>query len=350
MTRKDINKLKIRRLKITNFKAIDSIEIEFPQPKIKNEPDVFVMGSVNGLGKTSILEACTLLVLAITSGTHLGIRGNIDLPINFFDLWIRSGSDEAVIEAVVEINKIKRSVSLTLTKKGEITLYPRNLDTTDLYEDYIMFETFLQILAGYGSEPLLFSSFLYFHSYRKVREGRTPLGMMLDRKEERNVIRSGHFYKEPLNSIFKVEVLKAMTGKAGLIENLDPKDSSDVLNKLNNLLTNYAEGTIEKLTADADSTFDFRVTPVNGSKSFPFDGLSSGQKEIISTLFLIWHYTQNSSAVVLIDEPELHLNHEWHKNFIRQLNIMAPNNQYIIATHSEDIADSVDKDRRIILR
>ncbi len=28
---------------------------------------------------------------------------------------------------------------------------------------------------------------------------------------------------------------------------------------------------------------------------------------------------------------------------------MAPNNQYIMATHSEDVMDSVDEDRRVLL-
>jgi predicted ATP-binding protein involved in virulence len=78
--------------------------------------------------------------------------------------------------------------------------------------------------------------------------------------------------------------------------------------------------------------------------------LSSGQKEIIATLFLIWYQTRNKPGIVLIDEPELHLNPEWHRDFIRQLGRIAPNNQYIIATHSEDIFASVDKDRRFLLQ
>ncbi|MBF0465044.1 MAG: ATP-binding protein [Nitrospirae bacterium] len=351
MTKKGIKKLKIRRLKIINFKAIDFIEIEFPKPIIKNEPDVFVMGSINGLGKTSILEACTLLVLAITGGIKLRNRGPFEFPINFFDLLIRSGSDKAVIEADVEINNKVQLVSLTLHTNGKIDIDHPNAVSANKDGNVEMYDYFIHTLAGYSNEPLLFSYFMYFHSYRKVQEGRIPLGMIVDREErDEHIPRLRPFYRKPLKSIFKGEVLKAFIGGANLVETLDPKDSSAVLIKLNNLLKNYAKGTIEKLTADADSTVDFRVTPVNGGKSFAFDGLSSGQKEIISTLFLIWHYTQNSSAVVLIDEPELHLNHEWHRNFIGQLNIMAPNNQYIIATHSEDIADSVDKNRRIILR
>ena len=80
-----------------------------------------------------------------------------------------------------------------------------------------------------------------------------------------------------------------------------------------------------------------------------FDGLSSGQKEIISTLFLIWYHTKDKPSVVFIDEPELHLNAQWHRSLVNRLMKLAPNNQYIMATHSEDIMDSVEEDRRILL-
>ena len=53
--------------------------------------------------------------------------------------------------------------------------------------------------------------------------------------------------------------------------------------------------------------------------------------------------------MVFIDEPELHLNAQWHRGFVKNLIGLAPQNQYIIATHSEDIMDSVSEDRRALL-
>ena len=52
---------------------------------------------------------------------------------------------------------------------------------------------------------------------------------------------------------------------------------------------------------------------------------------------------------MLIDEPELHLNAEWHSQFIRYLYKLAPHNQYIIATHSQYIAESVEPYQRLLL-
>jgi predicted ATP-binding protein involved in virulence len=45
----------------------------------------------------------------------------------------------------------------------------------------------------------------------------------------------------------------------------------------------------------------------------------------------------------------LHLNIEWQGDFVRQLHKLAPHNQYILATHSEEIFRSVDKSYRAIL-
>jgi predicted ATP-binding protein involved in virulence len=70
---------------------------------------------------------------------------------------------------------------------------------------------------------------------------------------------------------------------------------------------------------------------------------------VIATLFLIWRNTAEQPGIVLIDEPELHLNAEWHGDFVEQLRKLAPRNQYILATHSEEIFRSVDESRRALL-
>lgn len=86
-----------------------------------------------------------------------------------------------------------------------------------------------------------------------------------------------------------------------------------------------------------------------GGDEGAFEMLSSGQKEIISTLFTIWSATYHQPSVVLIDEPELHLNAEWQRIFVSKLAELAPKNQYILATHSEEIFASVPKERRLLL-
>ena len=85
--------IKLRRLEIQNYKGIDEFEMEFPIPKLPGDPDIMVMGSKNGLGKTSILECCSLLLLALSiNEDRFKLRYNysiIDVP----DLLIKYGTE-----------------------------------------------------------------------------------------------------------------------------------------------------------------------------------------------------------------------------------------------------------------
>ena len=137
--------------------------------------------------------------------------------------------------------------------------------------------------------------------------------------------------------------------QADLFDVSGVENPGTAIDKLNELLERYVDGTISKLRPRADNTVEFRINPNRGGDSFTFDGLSSGQKEIVSTLFLIWYDTQERASVVLIDEPELHLNVQWHRSFVNSLFNLAPHNQYIVAPHSVDVMDSVEQDRRLLL-
>ena len=79
--RKKAGHLRLRRLEVENFKALDQLTLDLLPPRMKSDPDIFVMGSRNGLGKTSILESCALLFLGIYSGQKAFNVGRLqDLP------------------------------------------------------------------------------------------------------------------------------------------------------------------------------------------------------------------------------------------------------------------------------
>ena len=87
--------IRIGKLSVKNLKALDSLELEFPPPRMSGDMDVVVLGSKNGLGKTSILQACVLLFLAATN-KEIFFRGSLsEMPINFSDLMIRAGTEIA---------------------------------------------------------------------------------------------------------------------------------------------------------------------------------------------------------------------------------------------------------------
>jgi len=355
--------IKLRHLSVRNFKVLDSLDVDFPPPLMEHDPDVIVLGSPNGGGKTSLLESCALLFLTPVLGGYGRLAPDFNLPVTLEDLLIRAGAPGAEAKGRFEYEGGPQPSYLTLEftigrKKGGTFGYDGDLkpfQETMHDGDGRPFgyaaprdrERLLYSLIGLSSDPLIAAPFLYFHSYRKIEEGNIELGAMLG--EERGS--GGPARQRPwgASSVFKREILRCMMSRADLLEDVNEKQAEEAFAKLNGLVQEYAGGTIEKLRASRDSTIEIRITPAAGGQPFPFDGLSSGQKEIISTLFLIWRYTRTRPGIVLIDEPELHLNAEWHRNFVRNVHKLAPWNQYIIATHSEDVFASVEEDRRFLL-
>lgn len=347
--------IRLSRLIISNYKKIDSLEINFPSPLMQGDADILLLGSKNGGGKTSVLECCSLLILAGIFGRRFNRQFERDESISdIVNLLIQASQETARIEGIFNYEDKKSTITLEISRRKGIL---HHIDEEDKLpfnikgkKDSDMPRHTLSSIFSFSSEPLIIPPLLYFNSHRKVRELNPEIGMVADdyprkismelRIRRRNI--------DPISS-FKLDVVNSLMGKALLFEGIDKGQSESVLSQLNSLTQRYCGGQIEKLLPLPDNTVDIRIKPINGRESFSFDGLSSGQKEIIATLFLIWKNTIDQPSIVLIDEPELHLNAEWHGDFIRQLYKLAPHNQYILATHSEEIFRSVDERHRAIL-
>jgi predicted ATP-binding protein involved in virulence len=354
--------MRLNRLIIKNYKKIDYLEIDFPKPLMPHDPDVFILGSRNGGGKTSVLECCALLVLEGImpwSSDGFSIIGK-NQELDIANSLIKAGTEKAVItgyfEKDSESNIDRCSVSLTINKEGfqkaEIegnkSLFEIKVLTNPLIFGQLI--NLINDILGFSSNSFVTAPLIFLNSYRKTEKANPEVGMMVDRKTFYNSKNSESMQMHITNLLFKTQVLSAFIKTNQLIDfgASDPESAANTIEKLNQITKRYSGGKIGVL-ARSDNTFEIRIKHDGGQKSFPFDGLSSGQKEIITTLFLIWNNTQHQPSIVLIDEPELHLNSEWHRDFVMQLCKLAPQNQYILATHSEEIFRSVDQEYRAIL-
>lgn len=342
-------RVRIGKLSIEGYKAIDQLSLELPGPRTPDELDAFVLGSQNGVGKTSVLECCALLMLQARPGRSGALKTALARRI---ELLQRSGSERTNLKATIVVDGHPHDVTVDIS--GKIQVSPsggvRALGRSETPAVFDGEEGTLDHILGLDSEPLVQPPVLFFNSFRKVVEGSAPLGAMVDprvswRSRERVY---GRF--API-STFKIVLIQALMARSGMFEPIPGSSGTDeVIDRLNGLVEVFAGGHVEKVRPGPDGTLDLRVAPVGGGASFSFDGLSSGQKEIISTLFLVWLATRDTPGVVLIDEPELHLNPEWQRLFVHQLQELAPQNQYILATHAEEIFASVPEERRLILR
>jgi len=77
-----------------------------------------------------------------------------------------------------------------------------------------------------------------------------------------------------------------------------------------------------------------------------FNDLSSGEKEVFFILsFFIRHNVEN--AIIVIDEPELHLHPELSRLLIRNMKSIRNGNQIWVATHNSEIIDEAGRDKVI---
>lgn len=337
---------RIRKIKIEGYKGIDSLEIEWPDFESMHLNDVTLLGSRNGAGKTSILECCTLLLAAFAGMLPPRFRRDEAEFIggSFSKSTISGVIDdcEGAHQVCVEIDK-----NMKVCVKADNTRQSKNSKKIDLEE-----------ILGQTPEPVQGKGFLLLHGYRKMREGRIEMGSLVnDSRDDREArYYSPTLFRRSNSSLgtFKQMVMKWMLKEAGLLESGTSEADSSLQadaarNVLERLLEVYARVKIDKLRPYPDSTFNLLVRPLEptDAPAFPIDGLSSGQKEIISTLYMIWEATLGNPCVVMIDEPEMHLNAGWHMGYITELTHIAPHNQYIIATHSKTFMSSVEPEQRL---
>jgi len=80
----------------------------------------------------------------------------------------------------------------------------------------------------------------------------------------------------------------------------------------------------------------------------PIDQLSSGELEWLALAGTL--ITDNSDGIVLVDEPELHLNPEWQARILPALRGVAPTAQLIVATHADAPWDQAYSFERLLLQ
>ena len=111
------------------------------------------------------------------------------------------------------------------------------------------------------------------------------------------------------------------------------KRSTDFLNSVNGFLSD--NGKRVDFLPESDLVVELPNGHVIGSHH-----LSSGELQLLILFtFLYFSFDAPSQAFpVLVDEPELSLHIAWQKRYVSSISEANPNAQFIIATHSPEIA------------
>lgn len=126
-------------------------------------------------------------------------------------------------------------------------------------------------------------------------------------------------------------------------EKENPNPLKKLAKKLNPLL--------EKLNLEVDyinTEYSIPIKRISEDEIIPIHDISTGTKGLLLSLLPLYYFKEKAS-MILIDEPERSLYPDMQIDLMDNYKNIAPNSQFIIATHSPFIAAAFEPDERFIL-
>jgi len=290
----------IRTIEIRNFRNIEDLTLDFTGAD-DGPSEIVVIAGPNGCGKTAVLEACLLA---------LGYEGRIQgsKSVN----TVQSGMKYWEIDISLQRHDQILSVSQRCERINKLPVVKNKTDYIHM---------------------------MYFSSGRTLK----LIGPLS--------ITSGGNGKPPEdideNRVWRIKQHFINSKAHALMASPSPETEPDYARKLKLLNNNWAlfhdgpgyEFVVEPCDANPDSGFDLFLKSSDGTK-LSVDRLSFGQMELLGFFggLLMVGFEE---GVVIIDEPELHLDPQWHGLLMLAIQRLLPKVQLIVATHSTKIYDSV---------
>ena len=318
--------MKIKNIKIENFRAIQSLSV-----KTTISDGMLLFGGRNGSGKTSALEA---IMWALGNTLREQTRGPLPKQDYLVEL---SGNDLNGEDWTVKSSRAG-TVDVPQNGGGPAALHKQ------------------------GRTVLNSASAFYFSSWR-IPKRVGPVGLTLGKKGKRP-------QQKDFNALWNLkQSLVNFQGAVGfgsdvwrearvkeLFENLNRTWSRfypDGHEKFHAEICNAGASAVHEPAPDEELGFDVFLSRQSVESPIPIDDLSSGEIELlcfIGTILLEKYRRNRPFDFVFLDEPELHLNRAWHRLLVPVLHEISPQTQYFIATHSEDVWNSVYDEQRVLLK
>ena len=328
-------------LKLTNLRSIKAAEFHF-------QPGFNLIVGVNGVGKTSVLDALSVCLSAVVKQANK-LRSQVK---KFSDKDIRIGSGAMTVECDVQIGKREHSYLLhkpreeSAPQKAKAGMPREQVHRTPEVAGFIGDPP----APVSGHEPngrplaVLFSTNRAIPSKRAPRKGVTARGVepaFADAFLERE-LRLGDFG----NWLEVQESTRSENPAAG-------RKLAACEDAVRRFLPGYANLRLggednPQILIDRDST------------TIPVQQLSDGERGILAIVLDLTrrlaqanpNFTDPASeaeAVVLIDEIDLHLHPKWQRQIIHNLTTTFPRCQFIATTHSPQVVASVEPDQVLLL-
>ena len=328
-------------LRLANLRAIKAAEFLF-------QPGFNLIVGVNGVGKTSVLDALSVCLSAVVKQANK-LRSQVK---TFSDDDIRIGSDVMTVGCDVQIGE--REHSYLLHKPREAST-PQKAKAGQPREQVHSTPEVAEFIGDpppsvSGHEPdgrpfaVLFSTNRAVPSNRAPRKGVAAGGVeaaFADAFLERE-LRLGEFGDW-------LEVQEFMRSERPALDR--------VLAACENAVMRFLPGYTNLRLGDERRP---QLCIDRGSTTIPVRQLSDGERGILAlVLDLTRRLAQanpdltdpasEAEAVVLIDEIDLHLHPKWQRQIVHNLTTTFPRCQFIATTHSPQVVASVEPDQVLLL-
>ncbi len=286
----------IASLSIRDFRGIQALDLDFRGPD-GNPNSLVVLAGPNGCGKTAVLEAGLLLA------------GGSDLVVGSYDKCaIRKGATEYAIQAVIA----HPAGGFTNRHESARPLNPLPSAVPHWY--------FSSWRAPQLVGPV---------DVTVGRPGRRPA--KTDENRLLNV-------KQRLVNVATVEKFEQPRLFPGSYAQLIQTISEAWAEFYPDAGQHFEVKVVEPDEEGTSGSFDVYLVSSDGL-ALDVDLLSAGQLELflfLSELAL----NDEREGIIFIDEPELHLDPQWHRLILRTLRRLQPRAQLLVATHSPEIYDA----------
>lgn len=139
-----------------------------------------------------------------------------------------------------------------------------------------------------------------------------------------------------------------------MLDNSSQKKVENWKNNNINPLIEFSEkfnGVLEKINLEVDLVNTRNIAPLHhkiSGENIPIQNTSTGTKQLLLTALLLFKL-DTIDSIILIDEPERSLYPDMQMDLMDHYQRLAPDAQFIVATHSPFIAASFEADERFIL-
>lgn len=304
--------MKIRKLKIKNYKIFDDVEFDFTDAEGKTL-DTVVLAGVNGCGKTTVLEMIS----------------------KFFNHDFTAEFDKSMVKIELEV---------TLTKSAWIRLHDvYNLEDLNLADT--SFETrFIELDISHDGNRMLNNIFLQRFNQPDLFGVYIPI--KFEKVQKPQYINS-YIKICDINQHLKDSKQKSLKdARDEVFENKNNPPKSIIEKHINNLSGPLRGLTLNTQLVDLESE-EWVFESANGQRIY-FEQLSHGEQNLYFRAIYLSQMNLKD-GIIMVDEPEVAFHPTWQQKIAQLYQNVGENNQVFMATHSPHIMASVPPESLFML-